>query len=259
MQLTNENYFSKEASMQYFGVSQIKSFMDCEARALAECRGEWKGEESTALLVGSYVDAWFEGTLDKFKENHPDIFKRDGTLKADYVKADEIIERAQKDPLFMEYMSGQKQVIKTGTIDNYEFKIKMDSYHPGDKIVDLKCMRSLDRIMGVSLVEHWGYDLQGAVYQAIEGNNLPFYLAILTKEDYPDIELVEIEQEEMDARLNEMKKHLARFYAIKAGTAEPERCGRCAYCRATKKLKEPIKAGLLGFNNKEIKFVKGEK
>lgn len=73
MILTNENYFSTEASMEYMSVSQFKAFESCEAAALAEAKGEYKREETTSLLVGKYVDAHFEGTLDVFKAQHPDI------------------------------------------------------------------------------------------------------------------------------------------------------------------------------------------
>ena len=67
MKLTNENYFSKEADMEYMSVSQFKAFEQCEAAALASVKGEWERTKTTALLVGSYVDAHFEGTLDVFK------------------------------------------------------------------------------------------------------------------------------------------------------------------------------------------------
>ena len=55
MILTNENYFSTEASMEYMSVSQFKAFESCEAAALAEAKGEYKREETTSLLVGKYV------------------------------------------------------------------------------------------------------------------------------------------------------------------------------------------------------------
>ena len=48
MQLTNENYFSREASNEYMSVSQYKSFIGsmgikgCEAMAMAEINGEWE-------------------------------------------------------------------------------------------------------------------------------------------------------------------------------------------------------------------------
>lgn len=258
MKLTNNNYFSPEASMHYFGTSQIKSFMDCEARALAECKGEYRQPNTVPLLVGSYVDSFFEGTLDTFEAEHPELFKKNGELKADFAHCNKIIWRIHQDPLFMEYMSGEKQVIKTGEIDGFPFKIKIDSYHPGKMIVDLKVMRSLERIAGRSLVDYWQYDLQGAIYQRIEGNGLPFYLAIATKEDEPNLELVEIEQPELDEAIERIRPHLPRWAAIKRGEVEPDSCGVCPYCRQKKKLTAPIPAGWLGFNNKELKYIKGE-
>lgn len=64
MILTNENYFSKEASLKFAGVSQFKSFDECPAMAMAEINGTHEREKTPALLVGSYVDSHFEETLD---------------------------------------------------------------------------------------------------------------------------------------------------------------------------------------------------
>ena len=64
MPLTNENYFSLENQMKYMGVSQFKAFEDCQASAFAEVTGNFEREVTTSLLVGSYVDAHFEGSLD---------------------------------------------------------------------------------------------------------------------------------------------------------------------------------------------------
>ena len=133
---------------------------------MAELRGEWKRPPTTALLVGSYVDAWFEGTLEEFISSHPEIYTKTGNLKSDFVQAEEIIARVQRDPMFMRYMSGKKQEIRTAEMFGTLWKIKIDSYHP-DKIVDLKVMRSMERVMGQSFVTHWGYDLQMAIYAAV--------------------------------------------------------------------------------------------
>lgn len=111
--VTEANYFSSEMEWYYTGSSQIKSFMKCEAATMAKLRGEWIEEKTISLLVGSYIDAYYEGSLDIFKEQNPEIFKKDGSLKSDYVKAEEIIERLQRDKLFSKYMSGEKQVIFT--------------------------------------------------------------------------------------------------------------------------------------------------
>lgn len=258
MILNNDNYFSPEASMEYFGVSQLKSFDKCEAMALAECKGEYKQEMSTALLVGSYVDAYFEGTLLEFENAHPELFKKDGSLKADYVHANKIIRRIHKDPLFMEYMAGEKQVIKTGEIDGFPFKIKIDSYHPGRMIVDLKVMRSLERIAGRSFVDYWKYFWQAFVYKEVEGNNLPFYLAATTKEDEPDLAIIQLEEADIREAGDYIRKRLPRWAAIKRGEIEPERCEQCNFCKRTKLLKAPISSDFIGFTPKEIRMMKGE-
>ncbi len=241
MMITNENYFSPENQMKYMGASQFKAFDDCEARALAELKGEYEREVTNSLLIGSYVDAHFEKTLDIFRARHPEIFTRNGDLKADFKRAEYIIERIERDPLFMEFMSGQKQVIKTGEICGVPFKIKIDSYHPGKMIVDLKIMKDMEPIWKeekgrINFAEAWGYDIQGAIYQAIEGNHLPFYLAVATKEVEPDIEIIEIPQHYLDAALEYVKQKVMRLQAIKEGDIEPARCEKCNYCRRTKVL-----------------------
>lgn len=262
MELNNENYFSAEMQMKYMGTSQFKAFCKCEAAALAEIRGEYVRPKSIALLVGSYVDAHFEGTLDLFKAQNPELFKKDGSLKSDYIQAEQIINRIEQDELFMLLMSGKKQVIRTGEIAGVPYKIKIDSYIDAatckviaDKfpdtaealgfldsaIVDLKYMRDtapiwIDGVGKAPFVEAWGYDIQGAIYQAVEGNMLPFILAVATKEDEAGLSAFTISQNDLDAKLMEVEEMSPRFQAIKDGLIEPERCEDCAYCRKTRKL-----------------------
>lgn len=247
MKLTHRNYFSKKANLEFMGVSQFKSFERCQYTALAEINGEYKREETTALLVGSYVDAHFEGRLEKFKQTYPEIFKRDGTLKAEYIQAEAIIKRIERDKLFSEYMSGKPQVIMTGEISGVPVKIKVDSLHP-DKIVDLKIMRDFESIYvdgkgSVPFFEAWGYDLQAAVYQEIvrqnTGKTLPFYLATATKEKEPDIDIVHINQRSIEYAMDRFTTNVELYDAIKKGIVEPERCGKCDYCKKTKVLTEP--------------------
>lgn len=250
MILTNDNYYSIEANQEYMSVSQFKSFRNCEAAAMAEIRGEWVKPKTAALLVGSYVDAWFEGTLEEFKSQNPEMFNKNGSLKAPYKIAKKVIERVQKDATFMRYMSGKKQIIKTAELFGTKWKIKMDSYHP-DKIVDLKVMRSMERIMGKSFVEHWGYDLQMAIYAAVEGNDLCTYLAVATKQDPVDIEVVSIPKWRRVDLLEEVERDMPRIVAIKSGKMAPVRCGVCDYCRSTKVITEPIDFELVGLSAAE--------
>lgn len=242
MGLTAKHYFSPNSNMKYCGSSQFKSFLRCPAQAMAELRGEWKREETTSLLIGSYVDSWFEGTLDTFKAEHPEILKKDGSLKAEFVKADEIIARVSRDELFMRYMGGQKQAIRTGYIEGVPFKIKMDSYHKGKAIVDLKVIKDFEplwneeRGIRQSFIEYWGYDFQAAIYQAIEGNKLPFYICAVTKETIPDFDIIQVPQTWIDSAMAIIKNEIGIIDAYKRGEIEPPRCGKCAYCRETKKL-----------------------
>lgn len=251
--LTKANYFGVRAQAQYFGVSQFKAFQKCEAAALAEIQKEYKPEKTTALLVGSYVDAYFEGTLDRFKRDNPECIKKDGSLKAEYQQANRIIERIERDPLMMNYLDGRTQVIMTGTIADVPVKIKVDALHD-DKIVDLKVMKDFQNIylpeMGkVSFIEAWGYDLQGAVYQEIvrqnTGEKLPFYIVAATKEKVTDIGVFQIEQELLDFELERFKDHVGAYDLIKKGVIPPDRCEKCDYCKSTKILERAMKVSEL--------------
>ena len=68
----------------------------------------------------------------------------------------------------MEYMSGKKQIIKTAKLFGapLENKKLMLTIHVIRS--SIKVMRSLERIMGKSFVEHWMYDLQMAIYSEVE-------------------------------------------------------------------------------------------
>lgn len=260
MILTDSNYYSQGANRIYMSVSQYKSFQKCEAAAMAQLNGEWEQPKSTALLVGSYVDSYFEGTLSQFKDNNLDIFKRDGSLKSDFVQAEQIIQRVNADPLFMQYMSGEKQTIFTAELFGTKWKIKIDSLLP-DKIVDLKVMRSLDRVMGRSFVEHWGYDLQMAVYAEVyriaTGRDLETYLAVVTKETPANIEIIHIPKWRREELLDEVAKQMPRIIEVKSGLVLPERCEVCDYCRATKVLTEPIDFDMVGLNAHERRMILG--
>lgn len=248
MSLDNKNYFSSENALKFMSASQFKSFQNCEAQALAEIRGEFKRDSEKPLLIGSYVDSWFEGTLDKFKETHPEIFLKSGGLKADYVQADEIIARVQRDEKFMKYMSGQKQVIFTGEISGVQFKGKLDSYHKDKCIVDLKVIKDFEPLWKngrkMSFVEAWGYDIQGAIYQELvyqsTGQRLPFFICAVTKEKTPNLEIISIPQERLDECLELVKINAPHYNDIKLGKVEPTKCNKCDYCKSIKKIENII-------------------
>lgn len=249
MKLTNKNYYSQKANQAYFSVSQVKDFFKCEAYAMAKINGDWVEEPTPAMMIGSYVDSYFEGTLEEFKESNPQIFKKDGSLKSDYIKAEKIIQRVVKDELFMKCMSGEKQVIMTGEIFGVNWKIKMDSYIPHEAIVDLKCVKKLRDITykkgwKQSFIETWGYDLQLAVYQEIVRQNtgevLPCIIAGVDKQDYPDLDCILIPNEQLKFQLDNLRWKMLHIIDVKNYNVQPQRCGHCDYCRATKKLERLI-------------------
>lgn len=71
--LSDANYYSNEADWQYMSTSQYKSFLKCEAAALAKLKGEWTPtSDPKALLVGNYVHSYFESqeVHEAFKEEN---------------------------------------------------------------------------------------------------------------------------------------------------------------------------------------------
>ena len=249
MKLNNDNYYSQKANQAYFSVSQVKDFLKCEAYAMAKLEGEWVEPPSTAMLIGSYVDSYFEGTLEDFKARTPEIFKKDGSLKSDYVKAENIIQRVEKDELFMNCMSGEKQVIMTGELFGAKWKIKMDSYISHEAIVDLKVVQKLRDVSykngwKQSFIEKWGYDLQLGIYQEIvrqnTGETLPCIIAAVDKQDYPDLDCILIPDDQLKFQCDQLQWKMQRIIDVKNYNEEPKRCGHCDYCRATKKLDKLI-------------------
>ena len=232
LELDQNNYYSPEANQQYFSVSQYKDFMQCEAMALAKIRGEYKPEMTRAMLTGSFVDSYFEGTLDQFMKEHPAVFTRKQELRSEFRKANEIIARIRSDELFMKFMSGEKQRIMTFDLFGVPWKMKMDSYLPGICITDLKVVARFKSL------PFWRYDLQGAVYQAGVLMNtdelLPFYLAVATKERTIDLDIFQIPDSTIDMALSEIERNIQHYADVKQGLVPPVYCGKCDYCKSIK-------------------------
>lgn len=232
MKLDQENYYSQEANRQYFSVSQYKDFMKCEAMAVAKIRGEYHPPMTRAMLIGSFVDSYFEGTLPEFMKENPEIFTRKNELKSEFKKANEIIGRIQADPTFMRFMSGEKQRIMTFELFGVPWKMKIDSYLPGICITDLKVVANFKSLPA------WRYDLQGAVYQAgvlaVTDELLPFYLAVATKERVTDLDIFHIPQQTLNWALDEIQANMEHYADVKAGLVPPHYCGQCDYCKSIK-------------------------
>lgn len=241
-EVTNENYFSNEMNNKYTGSSQIKSFLSCEAKTIAELKGEWIEEQSDSMKVSSYIDAWMSDELDDFKLKNPEIFTQKKELKAQYKIAEKVIEQIKNDEMFLKYISGDNQTIMTGEISGVPVKIKIDSYFKDKLIVDLKSMKDLELIWNnktkqkENFIQSYDYVLQAALYQEIVRQNtdktLPFIIAVATKQEYSERALLSIPQDEMDLKLEFLKQYLPHIKDLKEGKVEPTSCGRCNYCKS---------------------------
>lgn len=250
MRLTQQNYYSPNANWEYMSASQIKSFRKCPAATMAELRGEWSRPQTMALLVGSYVDTMLTESKRKqeaFFIEHPEMFKKSGELLKIFDVANRMVEKAKGDPMFFEYVShGLHQAILTGILCGVPFKAKMDTYLPGERIVDLKTTASIMEPVYVkgkgklTFAEAFDYPMQMALYQLLEGNALPTYLAVISKEEEPDIAVIRITQDELDFEIEQLMSEIPYYDAIKQGLIEPPHCGHCAYCRSVKKVDHPI-------------------
>lgn len=273
--LTAENYYSPEAAQRYYSASQIKQFIECEKAALADIRGEIVKPKTPALLVGGYIDAHFAGEMEQFRAANPEIFTKLGMLRSDYQKAEQVIERIERDPLAMALMEGEKQRIVTGMIGGFPFRAKLDIWMDREQclkvaqeypemgelaecagaIVDLKVMKDFEPMYRqeegrISFIEYWRYDLQMAIYQALMraergAQDIPCYILAATKQDPPDLCLVKIPQELLDFNLEQLTKRLPDIDEVKRGDYEPDECGKCCWCRQTKRLSGPTIPGAL--------------
>ena len=161
-------------------------------------------------------------------------------------------------------MAGKKQIILTGEIAGVPFKGKVDSLldakacqdivklfpetaaalgeSPRGAIVDQKVMRDLQPVWSdedhckLPFVEAYGYDIQGAVYWELEGHELPFVLAVGTKEAVTDLAALTISEADLTSALYQVEDRAPYYQKIKRGEIQPRRCEHCDYCKATRQL-----------------------
>lgn len=253
MILTKENYHSIEADRHYMSNSQYKNFLECEAKAMAKLDG-WKEPESDALLLGSYVHAYFEGpeALEDFKATTKGLFvtkgDRKGEILAKFQFADAMIETLKNDALCQFVMRGEKEVILSAEFAGVPWKIKIDHYNPdSNRFADIKTTADIRKEIWdpqngyVTFVEAYGYVTQMALYAEIEriatgrdGWIEPIIVAV-SKQDPPDKEVIGFKAYDIEVALEEVKRNMPRILEVKAG-AEPNRCEKCRYCRETKQL-----------------------
>lgn len=249
LKLNDDNYFSLEADRNYLSVSQFKSFLPrysgCEAKAMAILKGEYKELDNTALLVGSYLHEHFSGTLDKYKEQHPEILTKSGTLKCQYQQANDMINCLETDKSFQELYQGDREKIITFNLFGVPWKAKIDLLNlEHGYFCDLKTVRDFKDIWDdqlhqkINFIQSRGYNLQMAVYregirQTYNINTMDGFIVAVTKETPPDKGIYYFNQEHYEHALRIVEENIEHVLDVKEGRVEPKRCGHCDYCRQT--------------------------
>lgn len=273
--LNNETYHSPEANMRWLDCSTYKNFegtcgrKGCECRALAIAKGEYKTPKTEALLVGSYVDAYFDHSLSQFcLDNMEDVFSKTSIKKFEktenpddlerlsaFKQADIMIQRAIREPLFMQYVEGETQKILTAEIEGVPIRVKLDSFD-GKRITDVKTAASItetyyakDLGQRLNFAEYFGYIEQAYFYvTAVEqnfGKRLPFYLAVITKEKpnnepHPRVAVIQIPDKLIDDKGKEIQSKIKGVWDVLNGEFEPVPCGTCEWCADNLPLKKII-------------------
>jgi hypothetical protein len=229
----------------------------CECKALAIAKGEYAMPKSSALMIGSYVDAYFDGTLDKFKIKNPEIFTQKGELRADYKQAEVMIARAIKEPFFMKYMKGETQKILTSEINGVPIRVKIDSLNER-RITDLKTTESLGKVYynndaneHLTFIDKYDYYAQAAFYCPAVYTNygkwLPFYLAVITKDKengvpHPRLAIVQLSEQIIKQKLIEIEQKIRGAWMLLQGEIDPVPCGNCGWCADNLPLEKVISA-----------------
>lgn len=246
LNLTNDNYYSLEADQEYMSYSQYKSFLRCEAAAMAKLKGEWKPEPSSEMLVGSFVHSAIEGISEEFKKQNPEIFTQKGELRAPFKVAENMVAALQNDVLIKKYLSGEKERIFTGYFAGCNWKAKLDVYNQAEAyLTELKTVRSLTEKIWDNeekcwkhFVEAYGYIGQVALYRYLSETIIPpdVYMVLITKEDPPDKAVISFAPELLEQELEKIEMNMPRILEVKSGKEKPYSCGKCDYCRGSKQL-----------------------
>ena len=252
MNLTNENYFSKEADIEYMSVSQWKLFNECETKALATIQGQEDATYKEAFLEGQLFEELVSGDAKLFIAQHPELMSTRGAtagqLKSSYAKVVNAAERFNSQKFFTDIIQKcEKQTIITGKICDIKIKCKLDLFDKKtNSIYDIKCMKDFKETWDKSekCYKPWyytyNYVLQLAVYRELVRQNFgePKEIGLIaaTKEDIPDIEAISFSSELLDLELENFKLKIKRYDDIKKGKLEPTKCSCCDYCKSIKNI-----------------------
>lgn len=240
MELTQQNYFSKEADQEYMSVSQFKLFRECEAKALATIQGQVDATYKDAFLEGQLFEALVSGDANLFKAQHPELISTRGAtagqIKSEFKKVINAAEKFNEQVFFRDIIDKcEKQIILTGEIKGIKVKCMLDLFDKKtNSIYDIKCMKDFkdqwnkDEKAYMPWYYTYGYVLQLAVYREIVRQNFgePKEIGLIaaTKEEVPDIQALSFDSYLLDLELEQFKNNIERYNDIKRGIKTPLAC-----------------------------------
>ena len=250
MELNNENYFSKEANIEYMSVSQYKNFLECPTMALALVNEQYIPETKESYLEGKLFENIVTGNEILFMSKHPEMTSSKGAtagqLKSNFKSVKNAADKFMEQKLFMDIINKcDKQVILTGVINGVKIRGELDLLDKETlNIYDIKCMSNFEDVWSkkdkayIPWYYNYNYVLQLAVYQELVKQNFgkcgETFLIAATKEKIPDVCGLEISQESLNMVLDEFKFYAPMFDEIKKGERKPISCNCCDYCKTIK-------------------------
>lgn len=259
IQLTQSNYYSNDANWHYRSKSQYWNFLQCEAKALAELKGEYKENfNQDSLLFGNYLHSFFESykSHKRFINQHKKSLYKYGNkskgLKKTYLQADKCIKALIHDDYFKMAYKGEKEVIVKGKIDGVNWMGKIDCLNLDLGVfLDLKTVDDIHKKHWIdsehrygNFIEARGYVTQMAIYQELIkqtfGKTCMPYIVAVSKQDTPDKAILSINQSDLDDALNDVIMKQDHVNKVINGEAEPRKCGHCDYCRMHKSLNKIV-------------------
>jgi len=253
--LNPANYHAPESERYWLSASQLLVWRRCEALAAArflQGKNEWPAA-TAAMLAGKYLSARWAGDacLQELTATSPELFRRDGTLRAEFVQCEELYRRTASDPLFAGYMTGEHWAIFTGVLFGVPWKARIEVYNPERNFMtDLMLCRDFDPVWQPATGSRVSFyaardaylslGLRQLLVEQATGRRPELYLATVTRQTPPDLKVLEFNNPAATARiareLSAVAELVARIEAIRAGRAVPVRCETCEYCRTTRVL-----------------------
>ncbi|WP_236894787.1 PD-(D/E)XK nuclease-like domain-containing protein [Clostridium beijerinckii] len=246
MRINKENYYSLEADKETMSVSQYKLWLQCESRALAKINGKYEPAEKEAFILGKYIHAWNEGTLEQFKLDNPSIYSTRGAtkgqLKAEYQTANIMTRSLEKDENCMKFLNGQKEVIIQGELFGIKWRGMVDVLNlEKGFFTDLKTTQGIHKKYGgLTFIEHYGYVEQMAIYRELIkqqfGKDLIPYIVAIEKNDNPLKAIIKVDERYTIPKFEEIGANIERIIKVKRGIEKTIDCGICDYCRKVNKV-----------------------